>query len=47
MDLVDISLLIVLLIATSAFFSISEISLAAARRLKLEQLRAEGDIRAR
>ena len=46
MDLVDISLLIVLLIATSAFFSISEISLAAARRLKLEQLRDEGDFRA-
>ena len=40
------TLLILLLIATSAFFAISEISLAAARKLKLEQLLEEGDARA-
>lgn len=40
------TLLILLLIATSAFFATSEISLAAARKLKLEQLLEEGDARA-
>ncbi len=39
-------LLIALLIAASAFFSIAEISLASARRLKLQQLVEEGDSRA-
>ncbi|MDI4631550.1 HlyC/CorC family transporter [Pelomonas sp. V22] len=39
-------LLIALLIAASAFFSIAEISLASARRLKLQQLVEEGDPRA-
>lgn len=39
-------LLIWVLIAISAFFSISEISLAAARKLKLEQLLSRGDLRA-
>ena len=37
MGLLENTLIILLLIATSAFFSISEISLAAARKLKLEQ----------
>lgn len=40
-------LMIGLLISISAFFSISEISLASARRLKLEQLLSHGDKRAR
>jgi len=40
------TLLIFLLITISAFFSISEISLAAARKLKLEQLLSNGDLRA-
>ena len=39
-------LLIVALMSISAFFSISEISLAAARKLKLEQLFSQGDLRA-
>ncbi|MEH0165692.1 hemolysin family protein [Paucibacter sp. JuS9] len=39
-------LLIALLIAASAFFSIAEISLASARRLKLQQLIEDGDPRA-
>lgn len=39
-------LLIGLLIATAAFFSVAEISLAAARRLKLRQLADEGHPRA-
>ncbi|AKJ29542.1 hemolysin family protein [Caldimonas brevitalea] len=38
--------LIALLIATSAFFSIAEISLAAARRLRLQQMADEGEARA-
>jgi len=46
MGLVENTLLILLLIATSAFFAVSEISLAAARKLKLEQLRDDGDGRA-
>lgn len=39
-------LIILALIVASAFFSVSEISLAAARRLKLKMLADEGDIRA-
>lgn len=39
-------LMIFLLIIISGFFSISEISLAAARKLKLEQLLNQGDLRA-
>jgi CBS domain containing-hemolysin-like protein len=39
-------LLIALLIAGAAFFSAAEISMAAARRLKLRQLADEGDLRA-
>ena len=39
-------LLIALLIAVSAFFSMAELSLAASRRLKLRQLADEGDARA-
>lgn len=39
-------LLILLLIAVSAFFSISEISLAASRKIKLKLLADEGDINA-
>ena len=35
-----------LLIAASAFFSMAEISLAAARRLRLRQMADEGDARA-
>ncbi|MGL4861222.1 MAG: hemolysin family protein [Enterobacteriaceae bacterium] len=38
--------LIFLLIAISAFFSVSEISLAASRKIKLKQLADEGDLRA-
>ncbi|WPB57689.1 hemolysin family protein [Xylophilus sp. GOD-11R] len=39
-------LLIALLIAASAFFSVAEISLAASRRLRLRQLADEGEARA-
>jgi CBS domain containing-hemolysin-like protein len=39
-------LLIALLIAASAFFSVAEISLAASRRLRLRQLSDDGDARA-
>lgn len=39
-------LLIVLLIAASAFFSLAEISLAASRRIRLRKLAADGDARA-
>jgi CBS domain containing-hemolysin-like protein len=46
MNPLESTLLILLLIATSAFFATSEISLAAARKLKLEQLRDDGDARA-
>ncbi|HWS11489.1 MAG TPA: CNNM domain-containing protein, partial [Rhodocyclaceae bacterium] len=46
MGLLENSLLILALIAASAFFSVSEISLAAARRLKLEQMRDDGEPRA-
>ena len=44
--MLESTLIILALIATSAFFALSEIALAAARRLKLEQLAAEGDARA-
>ncbi|WP_394780983.1 hemolysin family protein [Undibacterium sp.] len=46
MPLFDHFLIILLLIAISAFFSMSEISLAAARKIKLQVLSAEGNIRA-
>ncbi|MFZ6645498.1 hemolysin family protein [Undibacterium sp. TJN25] len=46
MPLFDHFLIIALLIAISAFFSMSEISLAAARKIKLQVLFAEGNIRA-
>ena len=46
MSPLESSLVILLLIAVSAFFAISEISLAAARKLKLEQLQEEGEPRA-
>lgn len=46
MTLAQSILLIFTLIVISGFFSISEISLAASRRLKLEQLLEEGDSRA-
>jgi CBS domain containing-hemolysin-like protein len=46
MGLLENTLIILLLIAASAFFAISEISLAAARKLKLEQLLEEGESRA-
>ncbi|HZY16702.1 MAG TPA: hemolysin family protein [Ramlibacter sp.] len=39
-------LVIALLIGLSAFFSVAEISLAAARRLRLRQMADEGDVRA-
>ena len=40
------ALLIVALIAASAFFSVAEIALAASRRLRLRQMADEGDSRA-
>lgn len=46
MNPLESTLVILLLIAASAFFATSEISLAAARKLKLEQLLEEGDLRA-
>lgn len=46
MDLTQSLVLIVLLIGASAFFSVAEISLAAARRLRLRQMADEGDARA-
>ncbi|MET3136145.1 CBS domain containing-hemolysin-like protein [Undibacterium sp. GrIS 1.2] len=46
MALFDHFLIIVLLVAISAFFSMSEISLAAARRVKLQILESEGELRA-
>ncbi|WP_077001501.1 hemolysin family protein [Variovorax sp. KK3] len=46
MTLTQSLLIIVLLIATSAFFSLAEISLAASRRLRLRQMADEGDVRA-
>lgn len=46
MSIFTSSLLIGLLIVVSAFFSISEISLAASRKMKLAQMRDDGDERA-
>ena len=46
MTLTQSLLTIVALIATSAFFSLAEISLAASRRLRLRQMADEGDARA-
>ncbi|MDN3544734.1 MAG: hemolysin family protein [Roseateles asaccharophilus] len=46
MPLTTSLLLIALLIACSAFFSMAELSLAASRRLKLQQLLDDGDARA-
>ncbi|WP_028536806.1 hemolysin family protein [Paludibacterium yongneupense] len=46
MSLTSHVLLILLLIACGGFFSISEISLAASRKIKLRQLAEDGDIRA-
>ena len=46
MTLTQSLLIISLLIAASAFFSVAEISLAAARRLRLRQMADEGDARA-
>ncbi|MES1265924.1 MAG: CNNM domain-containing protein, partial [Variovorax sp.] len=46
MTLTQSLLIIVALIATSAFFSLAEISLAASRRLRLRQMADEGDARA-
>lgn len=46
MTLTQSLLLIVALIALSAFFSLAEITLAASRRLRLRQMADEGDIRA-
>lgn len=46
MSVFQSTMLIFLLILISGFFSISEISLASARRLKLEQLLKEGEARA-
>lgn len=46
MGLLENTLVILILIVTSAFFAFSEISLSAARAIKLEPLRDEGDARA-
>ncbi|WP_313076532.1 hemolysin family protein [Melaminivora sp.] len=46
MSLLQSLLVIVLLIAASAFFSVAELSLAASRRLRLRQMADEGDARA-
>ncbi|MBO9652449.1 MAG: HlyC/CorC family transporter [Variovorax sp.] len=46
MTLTQSLLVIVALIATSAFFSLAEICLAASRRLRLRQMADEGDLRA-
>ncbi|MDD2744845.1 MAG: hemolysin family protein, partial [Rhodocyclaceae bacterium] len=46
MNPLESTLVILLLIAASAFFATSEISLAAARKLKLEQMLEDGDLRA-
>jgi len=46
MDLTQSFLLILLLIAASAFFSLAEITLAASRRLRLRQMADEGEPRA-
>ncbi len=46
MSLTQSLILIAALIAASAFFSVAEMSLAAARRLRLRQMADEGDVRA-
>ncbi|MCJ0765060.1 hemolysin family protein [Variovorax terrae] len=46
MNLIQSLLVIALLIAASAFFSVAEISLAASRRLRLRQMADDGDARA-
>ena len=46
MSLSQSLVVIVLLIAASAFFALAEISLAASRRLRLRQMADEGDLRA-
>jgi CBS domain containing-hemolysin-like protein len=46
MNLTQSLLIIAALIATSDFFSLAEISLAASRRLRLRQMADEGDVRA-
>ena len=46
MTFVQSLLVVVALIATSAFFSLAEISLAASRRLRLRQMADDGDARA-
>ena len=46
MTLTQSLLIIVVLIAMSAFFSLAEITLAASRRLRLRQMADEGDARA-
>ncbi|MBR7790990.1 HlyC/CorC family transporter [Undibacterium sp. FT147W] len=46
MALFDHFLVIALLVAISAFFSMAEISLAAARKMKLQVLESEGELRA-
>ena len=46
MSLTNSLIIIALLIAASAFFSLAEISLAASRRLRLRQMADEGDARA-
>lgn len=46
MALFDHLLVILLLVAISGFFSMSEIALAAARKVKLQILEADGDLRA-
>ena len=45
-NLVQSLMVIAVLILISAFFSVSEISLAAARKIKLRQMSEEGDVRA-
>ncbi|WP_108944392.1 hemolysin family protein [Shewanella halifaxensis] len=46
MSFFDNAVIILLLIGVSCFFSMSEIALAAARKIRLRQLSSEGDIRA-
>ncbi|GIU46206.1 hemolysin family protein [Shewanella colwelliana] len=46
MSLFDNTMIILLLIATSCFFSMSEIALAAARKIRLRAMADEGDMRA-
>ncbi|ABV86234.1 hemolysin family protein [Shewanella pealeana] len=46
MSFFDNAVIILLLIGVSCFFSMSEIALAAGRKIRLRQLAAEGDVRA-